>query len=82
MPFALWRQPDTTADQLAPIWRRLPDVDELAVTMTGELCDCFATKRDGVRHILAAVERAFPATGPIHVWTTAGRVRHDRRCEP
>ena len=32
------------------------DAEELAVTMTGELCDCFETKRDGVRHILAAVD--------------------------
>ncbi len=28
---------------------------DLAVTMTGELCDCFRTKAEGVRHILSAV---------------------------
>jgi probable H4MPT-linked C1 transfer pathway protein len=44
----------------------------VAVTMTGELCDCFPTKRDGVRHILAAVEQAFPRNR-IEVWSTAGR---------
>jgi probable H4MPT-linked C1 transfer pathway protein len=40
--------------------------------MTGELCDCFETKRDGVRHILVEVERAFPEAN-IRVWSTAGR---------
>ena len=40
--------------------------------MTGELCDCFATKRDGVRRILAEVEKAFPAI-PIGVWSTNGQ---------
>lgn len=40
--------------------------------MTGELCDCFPTKRDGVRHILAAVEAAFPSCR-IGVWSTAGQ---------
>jgi (4-(4-[2-(gamma-L-glutamylamino)ethyl]phenoxymethyl)furan-2-yl)methanamine synthase len=44
----------------------------LAVTMTGELCDCFETKRDGVRRILAEIGKAFPAI-PIGVWSTAGR---------
>ncbi len=40
--------------------------------MTGELCDCFETKRDGVRHILAAATAVFPRAGVI-VWSTAGR---------
>jgi probable H4MPT-linked C1 transfer pathway protein len=40
--------------------------------MTGELCDCFPAKRDGVRHILAAVGEAFPGCR-VGVWSTAGR---------
>ena len=40
--------------------------------MTGELCDCFETKRDGVHRILAQIESAFPET-PIDVWSTAGK---------
>src|SRR5947208_12344274 len=70
VPFELWRHPDRLPVQLAGIRDRWPDVSVVAVTMTGELCDCFPTKRDGVRHILAAVAAAFPCcrTG---VWSTA-----------
>ena len=37
--------------------------------MTGELCDCFETKRDGVQAILAAVQFAI-AGRPVRVWST------------
>src|SRR5439155_1586656 len=37
-----------------------PAFDRMAVTMTGELCDCFATRREGVRHILDAVAAVIP----------------------
>jgi hypothetical protein len=40
--------------------------------MTGELCDCFASKREGVLHILDAVCRV-AGSRPVHVWTTEGR---------
>jgi probable H4MPT-linked C1 transfer pathway protein len=41
--------------------------------MTGELCDCFETKRQGVRAILDAVATvAGPA--PVQVWQTDGRL--------
>jgi probable H4MPT-linked C1 transfer pathway protein len=38
--------------------------------MTGELCDCFETKRLGVSHILQAVETAI---GPCAIWRIDGR---------
>ena len=41
--------------------------------MTGELCDCFETKRDGVRHILAAVAQVFPRDR-VTVWSTEGKL--------
>lgn len=72
VPFELWRCPEGLADQLTAVRARWPDVPNVAVTMTGELCDCFPTKRDGVGHILAAVEQAFPRNR-IEVWSTAGR---------
>ncbi len=34
--------------------------NSIAVTMTGELVDCFANKTEGVRHILRAVDEALP----------------------
>src|SRR5262249_26676467 len=42
------------------------------VTMTGELCDCFAGKRDGVNAIVDAVARAAGPV-PVRVWCTDGR---------
>lgn len=72
IPFELWQQPERLAAELANIRQRWPGLHRVAATMTGELCDCFPTKRDGVRHILAAVEAAFPRH-QIGVWSTAGR---------
>jgi probable H4MPT-linked C1 transfer pathway protein len=69
--FELWRNPGLLADALADLLRQLPHADLLAVTTTGELCDCYETKRQGVTAILDAVELA--AAGiPIRVWTTTG----------
>ena len=50
---------------------KFPDAEELAVTMTGELCDCFETKRDGVHAIIKAV-RGASGGRPIRVWSTDG----------
>src|SRR4051812_45668460 len=71
VPFALWKQPDRLPAVLADLVARFPDADELAVTMTGELCDCFETKRAGVDAILTAV-RNVSRSRPVRVWTTDG----------
>jgi probable H4MPT-linked C1 transfer pathway protein len=55
-PFALWKNPQGLPQALGELVRAMPDADTLAVTMTGELCDCFETKRQGVHYILDAVE--------------------------
>lgn len=71
VPFPLWKQPDALPAALAALVAQFPGADELAVTMTGELCDCFETKRDGVSAIIKAVR--FASGGrPIHVWSTDG----------
>ena len=72
VPFDLWRHPGRLADELAHFRDWWPNIEVVGVTMTGELCDCFETKRDGVRHILAAIGLAFPER-PIRVWSTEGR---------
>lgn len=72
VPFELWRHPDGLAAQLVALCEQWLDIPTVGVAMTGELCDCFSTKRDGVRHILAAVEQAFPRRR-IGVWSTTGR---------
>jgi probable H4MPT-linked C1 transfer pathway protein len=71
IPFELWREPHGLA-------RRLREAasgshhDALAITMTGELCDCFTGRRDGVRQVLDSVER-FAEGKPARVWLTEGR---------
>src|SRR6476619_3788730 len=72
VPFPLWKQPDRLPAALAELVARFPDAEELAVTMTGELCDCFETKRDGVNAIIAAV-RAASAARRIRIWSTDGQ---------
>lgn len=72
MPFALWKEPERLADRLAELARRAEPFDRLLVTLTAELCDCFATKRDGVRHVVAAAEKV-AAKRPVKVWSTEGR---------
>jgi probable H4MPT-linked C1 transfer pathway protein len=56
--FALWREPQHLAARLEALIDGAPAADRLAITMTGELCDCFCDKAEGVRHILSAVDRA------------------------
>jgi hypothetical protein len=71
VPFALWKQPDRLPAALAGLVARFPGAAELAVTMTGELCDCYETKRQGVNAILDAVEEV-AAGRPVRVWGTGG----------
>ena len=58
VPFELWRNPADLAGAVTALLRSAPVAERLAVTMTGELCDCFRTKADGVRQIVSAVEQA------------------------
>ena len=71
VPFALWRDPAGLSNALRALLTRLPTASRFAVTMTGELCDCFETKREGVAHILRAVTEV-AAGRPVRVWSTAG----------
>jgi probable H4MPT-linked C1 transfer pathway protein len=71
VPFALWKQPDKLPAALADIVARFPDAMELAVTMTGELCDCYETRREGVNAIIQAV-RFVSGGRRIRVWSTDG----------
>lgn len=56
--FPLWQKPDELAALLSDMLRDVPEASALAVTMTGELADCFRTKREGVDRILKSVEEA------------------------
>jgi len=76
-PFELWRRPEGLADALEDLLCKLERAEVLAVTMTGELCDCFETKKEGVRHCLDSVVRSSKRSGEqrILVWTTEGKFR-------
>jgi probable H4MPT-linked C1 transfer pathway protein len=82
-PFALWREPQRLPDVLKEIAGRIGEAPAMAVTMTAELADCFATKREGVAFVVDAVTAAFPGT-PIGVFGVDGRFRTpaDARQEP
>ncbi len=69
--FALWRTPEMLAVELQSLIGEAPHCDRLAITMTGELADCYATKAIGVRSILNAVESA-AAGRSIVVYLTTG----------
>lgn len=72
-PFPMWKQPEKLGEALRSLTgSRVNGETVLAVTMTGELADCFRTKTEGVHAILDAVDRAFPQTPELRVWQTGG----------
>ncbi len=64
-PFALWREPQHLTDVLIATADHLGPAAAMAVTMTAELADCFATKREGVAFVLDSLRRAFPG---VNTW--------------
>ncbi|MCC7475489.1 MAG: hypothetical protein IT425_08845 [Pirellulales bacterium] len=71
LAFPLWKSPEKLASKLLELIAQAPPSDCLAVTMTGELCDCFASKAEGVRFILGEVVK--PADGRhVFVYLTNG----------
>jgi probable H4MPT-linked C1 transfer pathway protein len=81
--FALWKHPERHTSELASLCAALPAHDRLAVTMTGELCDCFVSKRAGVDAILESVA-AIAGKTPIRVWCARSRFLDidDARADP
>lgn len=73
-PFALWREPDRLSAMLVDTAAPLGRARAMAVTMTAELADCFATKREGVARVLDAFRAAFPGVD-AQVYGVDGRFR-------
>jgi (4-(4-[2-(gamma-L-glutamylamino)ethyl]phenoxymethyl)furan-2-yl)methanamine synthase len=72
-PFPLWKQPRELAGVLRTLLAEAPSCSRLALTMTGELADCFATKAEGVQFIVSATLEA--AVGRVlWVYQTGGRL--------
>lgn len=69
----LWLGLDRLEDALAQVLRQLPKPRRHAVTMTGELCDLFPSRREGVRQILACLRtKTWP--DPIVVFQRPGKL--------
>ncbi len=67
VPFELWKQPEKLAAILKSLRPKKPYA--AAITMTGELCDCFENRREGVRHIVEAAQKAL---GTVAVYGVKG----------
>ncbi len=76
-PFEIWREPDALSARLADLGTELGGAPLHAVTMTAELADCFATKRQGVAAVVNAVVRAFQGAR-IRVFGARGFVAPER----
>jgi probable H4MPT-linked C1 transfer pathway protein len=70
-PFALWKAPEQLPAKIAESLAAAPPTERIVVTMTGELCDCFETKREGVRAIVEATLLAARST-PVRFYQTTG----------
>src|SRR5262249_193346 len=70
--FELWKQPENLSGALCRLLESWPSYDLIAVTMTGELCDCFGSRREGVQVILKATTSAAGSV-PIKIWQVDGR---------
>jgi (4-(4-[2-(gamma-L-glutamylamino)ethyl]phenoxymethyl)furan-2-yl)methanamine synthase len=73
-PFALWREPQRLAGILRGLMDDLGRAQTMGITMTAELADCFATKREGVEFVLDSFRTAFPDAGHW-VFGSDGRFR-------
>ncbi len=60
-PFPLWRYPERLSEALAALINSAPPFDRLAVTMTGEMADCYETRQEGVVCILEQLTAVVPA---------------------
>ena len=62
--FAMWRHSKTLAGTLvADLSARFSGAQQLAITMTGELADCFVDRGEGVDHIVRHVSEAARRVG-------------------
>lgn len=67
-PFDLWRTPELLSKALRELIAEFPAVDRIAVTMTGELADCFTTKAEGVAQIVRSAVQAAGQTR-LNIWS-------------
>lgn len=71
LDFPLWKQPQLLAKTLKKLFREMGGCENIAVTMTGELADCFQTKREGVSFISKACADA-AGDAKVHFYSVNG----------
>ena len=73
-PYEVWHNLDAMADVITDVVGRLGlDGAPVALTTTAELVDVFASKREGVLHVLEAAGQALPGRR-LRVMTTGGEL--------
>lgn len=70
--FPMWKQWQTLAVSVAKLLEDCPAFCGVAVTMTGELADCFATRAEGVAVILEQLTSVLPAS-LVRVYSVEGK---------
>ena len=70
--FEVWRKPEELGRAIGELAAGFPPFERIALTMTAELCDCYATKAEGVSAVVDAVTKAFPGL-PVAVWGIDGK---------
>jgi probable H4MPT-linked C1 transfer pathway protein len=74
-PFQIWREKDRLLEVVREVRASAAHdqpVQAMALTMTAELADIFATKREGVLFIFKGMQAAFPGC-PIYALSLAGK---------
>jgi hypothetical protein len=69
----LWRDKTKLLVVLRRLLAEAPQADHLAVTMTGELADCYKSRREGVAHIVQSVVAA-AAGRHVRFYRTDGKL--------
>jgi (4-(4-[2-(gamma-L-glutamylamino)ethyl]phenoxymethyl)furan-2-yl)methanamine synthase len=80
--FPMWQQWKSLAVSIAELLSDCPPIQGVAITMTGELADCFATRAQGVAVILEQVTSIVPAAmvrvyGVDGSWRTASQAARE-----
>jgi probable H4MPT-linked C1 transfer pathway protein len=69
--YPLWKYPDQLGAEIGRLLDEAPGFDGIALTMTGELADCYSTREEGVCRILEQLTSVFPAN-LVRVYTVGG----------
>jgi probable H4MPT-linked C1 transfer pathway protein len=78
VPLPLWLGIEEAERAFSEAQARIGHADVNAVTMTGELCDIFATHADGVCALAALAERRLAPSPLLYYAGAAGFIGHDR----